>query len=508
MLSSRILFIAYVALAVIIVVWNVAATGRIIANRRAPKLVTGLTAFAALLLAPGLVVAVSASSIVYGRAIQPIGWLWALVTVLFALQAMAALAKRLVNPAIGIPIVAYNAIIAIVAVARFLNTRGIEPPSVALALSAAQSAALGVVGGSAAWSKAMWLLVPLISPARPSRSRLKLAMRTMLTIAVTVTAALVMVRLPVAIETIRSYARYTDAPLQERPAGDFSFGLKIFPELRGAPPALAITNDLSLADSIGVDAISVLVDPEALTARALDSLGHMLDNARSDSTLIIITLGYPRGAREAIARAPGRYVDDRVTNVNRIARTLRPNVIIPAHEPYGDGARIVGIQPPEFWMDYIRRTAAIAHYVNPNIRIGMAAASYGTRDSTLYAWAASRNAPVDIVGFSFMPGYDGAGSLDTHLRIARRWMRMYERPKPHWVWAAGGYPVAHGERSQQLALRGVFSWATSQPYVNGVIVLEAGDYDTQQGLRAPSRRLRPALGELMRALTSIRESAR
>src|SRR5689334_7656682 len=86
MLSSRILFIAYVALAVTIVVWNVSATGRIIANRRAPKLVTGLTAFAALLLAPGLVVAVSASSIVYGRAIQPIGWLWALVTLLFALQ--------------------------------------------------------------------------------------------------------------------------------------------------------------------------------------------------------------------------------------------------------------------------------------------------------------------------------------------------------------------------------------------------------------------------------------
>jgi hypothetical protein len=250
------------------------------------------------------------------------------------------------------------------------------------------------------------------------------------------------------------------------------------------------------------------VAPDALQRRALDSLAHTIDNARSDSTIVIVILGYPRRARELLTRSPARYLDARVSDVNRIARALRPNVIIPAHEPYGAGAQALGTRSPDFWIEYVRRTADVAHYVNPNIRIGIAASSYGTRDSTLYAWAASRNSPVDIVGFSLMPGYDGAGSLDTHMRIARRWMRLYDRPKMHWVWTAGGYPIAHGERSQQLALRGVFSWATSQPAVNGVVVFEAGDYDTQQGMRAPNGHLRPALGELMRAIASVRESAR
>jgi len=508
LLSSGLLLSAYVALAVVIVVWNVAVTGRIVANRRAPQLLSALTTFGALLLIPGLIVAVSAASIVYGRAIQPIAWLWPFVTTLFALQAVVALARRLVNPVLGLPILAYDAIVAIVAVTRFLNGRGITPPEFALMLSAAQSRALGVIGGTAALSNAMWLFVPLFSPARPSRSRLKLLLRTVLAASVTVAMALVVIQLPAAIETVRSYARYEQAPLQERPAGDFAIGLKVFPELRSSPPPLAIINDLPLADSLGVDAISVVVDPEAARGKALDSLAHALDNVRDDSTMLIITLGYSNDARALVAKAPGAYVDDRIADVNRLARTLRPNVIIPAHEPYGEGERVLGAKPPQFWIDYIRRAAIVAHHVNPNIRVGVAAASYGRLDSTLYAWAASRGAPVDVVGFSLMPGFDGATSLDTHMRIARRWMRMYDRPKPHWVWSAGGYPIAHGEQSQVLALRGVFSWATAQPEIEEIIVTEAGDYDAQRGLRAPGGRLRPALGEVVRAINGLRESAR
>ena len=33
--------------------------------------------------------------------------------------------------------------------------------------------------------------------------------------------------------------------LQERPAGDFDIGLKIFPDLDGPPPPVAIKNDLA-----------------------------------------------------------------------------------------------------------------------------------------------------------------------------------------------------------------------------------------------------------------------
>ena len=193
--------------------------------------------------------------------------------------------------------------------------------------------------------------------------------------------------------------------------------------------------------------------------------------------------------------------------MNRLARALKPNIIIPAYEPYGEGARALGVKTPAFWIDFVSRAATIAHHVNPNIRVAVSAASFGSRDSVVYAWAAARSSPVDVLGFSLMPGFDGATSLDTHMRIAQRWLRATTRPKPHWVFAAGGYPVAHGEMSQLLALRGVLAWATSQPAVHGIVFTDAGDYDAQRGLRAPDGRFRPALGELQRALAAEHESA-
>ena len=93
------------------------------------------------------------------------------------------------------------------------------------------------------------------------------------------------------------------------------------------------------------------------------------------------------------------------------------------------------------------------------------------------------------------------------MRIAQRWLRITPRPKPHWIFASGGYPVAHGENSQVMALRGVLAWATSQPAVHGIVFTDAGDYDAQRGLRAPDGRFRPALAELVRSIDAERESA-
>lgn len=503
----RALLAAYLGLAALIVVWNVAAAGRILQNRRAPRIFAGATAFGALLLIPALLVAVSGASFVYGRAIQPVAWIWPVVTILFVIQAIFALARGLVTPLLGVPVLAYDVIIAIVAVARYMISRGVEPPDVALIVSAAQTSALGIVGGPAVLSRATWLLVPMFSPALPSRSRVKIALRTMLAAGVTVAAALVLVELPFAAEAIGSYHRYQGDVLTERPEGDFDFGMRIFPDLRAAPPPIAISNDLQLVDSLNVSAISIVVTPEAAHGKALDSLSHVLDNVRDDSTTLIITLGYSRNARELYRKSPEAFIDARLADVNRLTRALRPNIFIPALEPYGLAMRFVGTRPPSFWIDYITRAAAIAHHVNPNIKVGLAAASYGTRDSTLYAWAAARSSPVDIPGFSLMPSFDGATSLDTHLRIAQRWLRAPDRPKENWVWATGGYPIAHGEQSQVLALRGVLAWATAQPSIGGVVISEAGDYDSQSGLRAPDGRFRRALQELTRAMRTEHESA-
>jgi hypothetical protein len=130
--------------------------------------------------------------------------------------------------------------------------------------------------------------------------------------------------------------------------------------------------------------------------------------------------------------------------------------------------------------------------------------SYGTRDSTLYAWAAQRGSPVDVVGFSLLAGFDGARSLDTHLRVAQRWMRLYPNPKEHWVFAAGGYPLVHGEENQVRALKDVLAWATTQVPIKGLVVYEGGDYLTVRGLRAPGGRLRPVVAAILTAEKGLR----
>ena len=508
MLSTyRVLLAAYFGFGAAIVLWNIAVASRILQGRGSISISTVATALAALLLVPALVVAVSDASLVYGRAIQPVAWLWPAVTLLFLIQAIAALSQGRVSAMLGVPIIAYDVVIAIVVMARHMNALGHTPPYFSLVLSAAQSDALGVVAGSAALSRATWLLIPMFSPALPSRSRMRVAFRYFLALGVSVATALVLVELPGASGAISSYTRYQHDVLTARTGGDFQFGLKIFPDLRSAPPPVALKNDFQLTDSLGVDGISIVVDPEAAHGKALDSLARSLDNVRDDSTVLIVTLGYPRTARAELDRSPSAYIQQRLADVNRLARALRPNIIVPAYEPYGEGARALGIRTPEFWIDFITRSAAIAHHVNPNIRVAVAAASFGARDSVVYRWAAARGSPVDVLGFSLMPGFDGATSLDTHMRIAQRWLRATPRPKPHWVLAAGGYPVAHGERSQLLALRGVLSWATSQPAVQGIVFTDAGDYDAQRGLRAPDGRFRPALGELVRSIAAERESA-
>jgi len=502
----RVLLAAYVVLAAALIAWDVIAGGRMLRNRRLPRMLAGATALGALLLLPALVAAVSDASLVYGRATQPVAWLWPAVAVLFLAQALLALGRGLVNPALGVPIAVYDALVATVALARFLSSRGIAPPDPMLIVSAAQTSALGTIGGTGALSGATWLLIPMFAPALAPFSRVRRAVRWVLTAGVSAAAALVLLELPAATETIDSYARYQHATVLERPDGNFAFGLKVFPDLRGAPPPVAISKDLALADSLAVDAVLVEVMPEAARGRPLDSLAHVLDNVRGDSTTLIIALGYPAGVRPATARSAA-YTSARLADVNRLARALHPNVLIPAVEPYGAGARALGVQPPSYWIAYLTRAAAIAHHVNPNIQVAVAAASYGPRDSTLYVWASGRGSPLDIAGFSLMPGFDGATSLDTHLRIAQRWLQTPGRVRPAWVFAAGGYPIAHGEQSQELALRGVLAWATAQPAVQGAVVTQAGDYDSQTGLRAPTGRLRPAFAALAAAIRTERENA-
>lgn len=507
MISHRLLATGYLVFSVAVILWDILLAGRIAQLQRTPRGFQAVTAFAGLLLAPAILVSISAASILYGRAIQPVSWLWPLTTILFTFQALYAVGRRLVTPLLGFPLLAYNAIIMIVAIAKYSISRGTQPPEFALALTAAQASMLRLFFSSPALWSPVFLQIPLFSPSLPARFAFTRFVRGVLAVSAIAMAALVLVELPAGLAAVRSYRPHAADQLQEHPEGDFRIGLKIFPDLTSGPPPLALRHDLELSDTLGVDAISIVINPEAAKGVALDSIARSVDRARTDSALLIVSLGYPRNSEAKFRKSSASYTDDRIRDVNRIARRLRPNYLIPAVEPYGEGARNIGSQPPGYWINYLTRAANIAHYVNPNIKVAVAASAYGDRDSVLYAWAAGPQSKIDVVGFSLLAGFDGVTSTDSYMRIAQRWMKQYpDRPKEHWVFAAGGYPMVHGEANQELALLDVLAWATAQPAIKGLVVYEAGDYGALRGMRAPGGRLRSSVKAVLRAQRGLAES--
>jgi hypothetical protein len=249
-----------------------------------------------------------------------------------------------------------------------------------------------------------------------------------------------------------------------------------------------------------------VINPEAARGVALDSLARSIDQARSDSTLLIVALGYPKKGEQEIRRSREAYTAARLRDIDRIARRLKPDYLIPAIDPLEEGSRVLGEQSPQYWIDYFTRASSVAHYIYPRIKVSLPISSYGTRDSTLYAWAARRGSPIDVVGFSLLAGFDGTRSLDTHLRVAQRWMRQFPNPKEHWVFATGGYPLVHGEKNQRLAIWGVLAWATAETPIKGLVVYEGGDYYTMRGLRAAGGRLREATAYILKAEKGLRAS--
>ena len=504
MSSQALLSAIYLALSLAMIAWDTLMAGRIAQLRRIPRGFQAITGIAGLLLIPALVVAYTAQSLLYGRAIFLVSWLWPFTAILFVIQTVYALARRLVTPLLGFPLLLYNFVIALVAVTKFVITRGHSPTEFELAFNAAQASMLGTFFGTPALWNPIYIQVPIFAPSLPARWGFTRLARVGLASAAIAMTALVVIELPGAFAGIRSYAVHQNDKLQEHPDGGFKIGLKIFPDLRSGPPPLAIANDLQLADTLDVDAISVVIAPEAARGVALDSLARSIEQARADSTVLIVALGYPKKGGKEFKESRDAYTLARLKDVDRIARRLKPDYLIPATDPLEEGTRILGEASPQYWIDYFTRAARVAHYIYPRIKVSVPISSYGTRDSALYAWAARPGTPIDAVGFSLLAGFDGARSLDTHLRVAQRWMRQFPRPKEHWVFATGGYPLAHGEENQLLTLKDVLAWATAEPAIKGLVVYEGGDYNTVRGLRAPAGRLRPATGEILRAEKGLR----
>jgi hypothetical protein len=495
-------------LVALILVWNVVLAGRIAQVRTLPRGFVTLSALAGFLVVPALVIHLATTSSITGRAITSVDWIWPLTVVLFALQALYAAVRRLVNPFLGFFIAAYDIVIAVDAVLRFVVSRGTALPGLALVFLAATTASFAFVTQSPLiLGSPFFFFTPMIAPAFPALRRWAATLRIGLALVAGAWVVIFLSRLTAADQAVNSYGVHDPQieRLQERPAGDFRIGLKIFEDMNGPPATLAVRNDLALADTMGVNVVSVVIVPEQMDRAALDSLAHVLDAVRLDSTRIFVTLGYA----SRLIPLPGRTFSDaaRLQTIDQIVRRLRPDVLLPVQDPFDAGTRAAGAHPVEYWQRILTEASRIAKRVRPRTRIGVSASVYDRRDSTLYAWAAAPGSPVDVVGFSLYPSPSGVRTLDAARGAADRWMQASRSTKDHWVFASGGYPEAHGERSQTRAIWAALAWATSRPAIKGLIVSEAGDYGVIRGLRAADGHLRRATFAVMNAMRALRESA-
>ena len=496
-----------VVLVLTVLIWDIALTSRIVQVRQLPRTFVALTAFAGFLVLPSLVIHLATTNAITGRSVTEVDWLWPLTLTLFALQALYAAVRRLVNPFLGFFISAFDVLIATDAVIRWIAATGTMLSAPALLFLAATTGTFSFLMSSPdVISSPIFVLVPMIAPAFPALRRATATFRLALAIIAGGWVIIFMTQLTPALEAVSSYRIHDPRTekLQERPEGDFEIGLKLFPDLTGPPPPVAIRNDLALADTLEVSVVSVVIVPERMDNAALDSLAGALETFRRDSTLFILTLGYPR----PLVPMPGRTFNDarRLQTIDRVVRVLRPDVLLPAEDPYDSGTRAAGQLAPQFWESYIARASAIAKRVRPRTLIGVSASAYDGRDSTLYAWAAAPGSPVDVVGFTLFPSRTGVRTLDAATHAADRWMRESRSTKDQWVFAAGGFPEAHGEVSQERAVWAALAWATSRPAIKGLIVSEAGDYGSITGLRAPDGHLRRATYAVMSAMRGIRET--
>ncbi|MGH7678950.1 MAG: hypothetical protein ACRENU_10825 [Gemmatimonadaceae bacterium] len=496
---------AHLALTLVIILWNVSMAGRIAQLRQESRPFATLTGFAGLMLIPAFIIAIATTTLITGRGISAVDWVWPLTVVLVTCQALYALGRRLVHPLWGYPIAFYDALLAIASVTRLLSAHGVEIPRPLLVLMAAQVDALSVVTADAAIVSPLFLHVPLISPALPELTRRAFGIRFAVAGLALAWFGSIVAEIPRADAALASYESHANDLLTERPNG-FVVGLKVLPDVTQPPVGAALKTDLETANWAGVRALNFVFVPGANPA-AIDSVARTVDRLVRDSVIVVATIGYSGKLLPELRRAR-LDPEQRLETLEQVIRRLRPDIVVPAQDPYGIGARIHGRLPVETWQNYHARAAALVKQLRPRTRVAYAVSAFDGRDSTLYAWAAGPNSPIDVVGFSFYPSRLGARSMDAGFRAADRWLRVHPPKKPHWVLGAGGYPLAHGEASHERAVWAALAWATARPDVQGLIVTSASDYGQATGIRAPAGRLRAAATSVRKSVLALRESVR
>lgn len=493
------------ALGLAVLLWDILLAGWIASQKQAPKAFTTITGLCGLLVAPAALVAMATVLEGTARTMAGIAFIWPAVTTLFAVQVAYALFTRLLTPAVGVPLLLYDLGVAFVAISDYIVSINGSAPVWVQGAVAARDALSGYAAGRSALVSPLAILVPMIAPAFPARWKASAGVRALLTIAATALITLLMLEWPQAVGAIRSYDAALGVRMQERPANDFSIGLRMYSRLERAPSPRNIRADNMLADTIGARTVLVVLTEKATRGSALDSLSRVLEPWRADSTgtlAVALELERSLGAPNSAAR---------LATIERVLLRVRPDVLIPAwRQPLPS---LLPADDPDlkWWQTMFASTAGVVQRVRPRTAIGWAAARVDARDSAIYQWAASAASPVRVLGVVAYPSFAGLPAVDARLRAFDRWhAQAADSIRPgvrHWLMEVGGLPRAHGDAAQTAAIMQSLAWGTRRPWITAAILGDAGDYDASIGLRAADGRVRRVVGVVSRASRGLRDAA-
>lgn len=538
------LAIAHLTLCAAALLWNLWAAGRAAQLRNAPRFLAAVSGLAGLLILPALAVHLLSGSLLTGRAFASIAWIWPLTVGLVTTQAIYATTRGMIPPAIGIPIAVYDLLLSFIYIAAYLADAGYPVTNALTVLVAAERGAIAMSTLSAALSLPWYLHVPIIAPCTRLRRGISGAMHIAVAVLAFAWGGMILVALPGASRAVASYERFAAERLRERPERDFTIGIKVFPTVGAVVPTTSVQRDLTLADSIGTQALCVYISPRGASTSTLRSLAETLDGVRGERQIVValdLAHAMPRGIEgRGLPSSRVGDIDALVRDAANVARILRPDYLVPVVAPMTvgvDAAALTRTLPtspdrsdsspgdgspptsqgtplhastgsaPDPWRRYIAAAARAIHDANPATRVMVHIGGFTARDSALYAWAASRSSPVDAVALTLFPGPSGALDIRRAEHTIDRWLTSQPDAagREHWILEAGGFPTVHGELSQSRALWGILAWSTNHPFIRGVIAFEASDYSTRLGLQSPSGRIRLAAGTLKRAIAGLGE---
>ncbi len=482
--------------AVALLIWNFSLGLRLSDLPETSKGFRVLSGLGAFLFLPALVIGLLAPTAPGARVLGPLAWLWPLVTASIALQALWAFVISRASRASTLLIAVFNLLVAWVAATRWIVSVGGALPVWALAPGVAVSSLATAGLGDVVFPWGAALFMPALASAAPARARITRVARALLASGCALVVVCTALALPRAFDTLSS-TRALDVGSSDASArGELAIGVRVFGTLAGPPSSATARHDMALADSLGVTALHVELDPPAVTAGVLDSVARSIE-PRRDSLLLVVTLTL--GGR--ITPGEGATARARQALIERIVRRLRPDVLLPAERvTTGPGA-----PGADGWRAYYERAAATARRVDRDVTVALATDASSPADSALADWVMAGGSRVDAVALATHDGAAEPRAFVAALNAVARWASLARVMPDVWIVGVPTAPIVMGEVVQQQLVRHALAWSAARPWVRGVIAGDASDITAAAGLRTASGRARRALADVAAALRVQRD---